>query len=311
MRSILLISILGLLCVSCATSTRQTDALVRKHRSLPGSSRIIDVPHFKQSKNHCGPQALAMMLNHSGKKVSVSDMKRMSFTKSLDGTFQSDILSTSRRSGMLTLPVNNLHDLLKEVSDKNPVLVFQNLGFSFMEQWHYAVVTGYDLSGPDVYLHTGNKKNQKTDMRFFERSWKLGGFWGIVVLPPGEISRSHSLEEHIRETIHLEEAGLMSEAKISYERILLEWPESLFARLGLSNMAYAQKDFLRAENLIREALVYHPESAILWHNLAFIQAERKHFESARESSKKALSYVSEEERAKFQESLKELLAEAP
>ena len=123
-----LLLIVALLLVGCATSTRQTDGLVKNHTGLPSSSKLEDVPLIKQARNHCGPAAMAMMMKHAGKNVSLEELTSQMFTKDLEGTFQADMTSTARHQGMLAIQINDLTSLIKEISAGNPVVVFQNLG---------------------------------------------------------------------------------------------------------------------------------------------------------------------------------------
>lgn len=291
----------------CATSTRQTDRLLKSPTDLPAKSRLTELKLIKQKQNHCGPATLAMVLKHVGKNVSLTEITLQSFTEKAQGTFQADMLSTARHQGMLTIPINNMEDLIKETAAGHAVIVFQNLGFSWWPQWHYAVVSGHDLSGPDIYLHTGDKKFAKTDMRFFERSWKLGGYWGLLILPPDQLSASGSELDHAQGGALLEQLGKYREAQMSYEKMLTRWPQSLSALIGLGNIAYAEAQYPLAMSALNKAVLHHPRSAVAWHNLAFAQwaAGKKSF--AHTSAQRALGLVDNESRATYQNSLAEFL----
>lgn len=302
MKALLLLCLM--MAVGCATRTRQTDRLVKDHGLLPNEAHIKHVPHVTQPENHCGPASMAMVLKYVGRSASAKELAKSMMTPKLKGTFQADMLLAARRQGMLTLPMRDMKQILTEVSQGNPIIVFQNLGLSFIPQWHYAVVTGHNLSGPDIYLHSGKKIHDKIDMRFFERSWIMGGRWALLVLPPGKLSTTTSELDHLRAISFLEELKDFSAARLSYQAILKKWPTSLAAHIGLGNVTY-QLGFKEQSLLyLQKAVAHHPSSAIAWHNLATVQGELKKIKDARASAQKAFELADEETRNQFAESLK-------
>lgn len=298
---------MALLFQGCATRSLKTDALVKDHHDLPVSAKIKDVPFIKQTRNHCGPASLAMILESLKIKTDLDHLSSQMITPGALGTFTTDLVTTVRRQGMLAVEVNELENLLAEIAAGNPVLVFQNLGFRYFPQWHYAVALGYQLNGPDVILHSGSYKYLSTDMRFFERSWSLAGNWGIVVLPPGKLSATGTELAHASSTSGLERIGKLAEAKISYERILVRWPKSLPALIGLSNVHFSQKNIELSIKHLKLATKFHPESSIAWHNLAYVQGEAGKKQIARLSAKKALRLANPSEKLVFMENLKDYL----
>lgn len=310
MRFLFLISLL-IVVAGCATRTRQTDRLVKDHSRLPVEGHLSDVPFIEQKMNHCGPATLAMVLGHKGKNISVGDLAGSMMIKNLPGTFQADMLLEARRRGLQTLKLTDLEQILAEVSKGHPVIVFQNLGFSMMPKWHYAVVTGYDLRGPDVFLHSGNLRNKKTDMRFFERSWILGGHWALLLLRPEELSETGSEIDHVNAISHFENLKDFASAKKGYETILSKWPRSLPAYIGLGNVNYHMGDKHLSMINLKKAVSFHQDSAIAWHNLATVQGELGRIKEARLSAKKAIELSSDGTREQFRKSLKAHLLDLP
>jgi predicted Zn-dependent protease len=306
MKSLLLAFIL-LVSAACATRTKETDGLVKGHPSLPHAAHLTDVVHIEQEDYHCGPATMAMVLSHAGKVTSPRDLAASMMVKNLKGTFQMDMLLAARQAGMQTIELKGLEQVLTEVSQGHPVIVFQNLGLTSLPQWHYSVVTGFDLSGPDIFLHTGDKKNQKTDMRLFERSWILGGNWALLVLPTDQLSATGNELDHVHALSFLEQRKNFDAASTGYKSILHKWPQSLSAHIGLGNVHYQQGDKIRSMSYLKRAVGYHPESDIAWHNLAIVQGELGQLAAARLSSIKALTLSSVETRAQFEKSLKDLL----
>ena len=290
--------------VGCASMSKQADRIVKDNGSLPKKSLIKDIPLIKQKKNHCGPATLTMAIHHLGKDTSLEEITSQAFTDKGQGTFQTDMLGTARRQGLLTIPIHTMEDLILELSAGHPVIAFQNVGLSWLQQWHYVLVVGHDLQGPDVYLHTGDQSYAKTDMRFFERSWNLGQYWGFVALLPTQLAESANDLAHVEAASNLENLGLIKGAKISYETILKKWPESLPALIGFANTLYTEKNFKRSALVLKEAVKYHPQASVAWHNLAFAQLKQGDQKSAKDSASKAIQYANPEEFEAIKSNLK-------
>ncbi len=304
---ILLLGLVAILTSSCATRTFQTDRIVHSKLGIPRAHRINDVSFIKQKENHCGPASLAMMLSHHKKMIPVQELASQMYTPLKQGTFQTDLISATRRQGMMALPVNSMENLLKELAAGNPVLVFQNLGMKKIPKWHYAVATGYDLKTPDLILHTGPYKNYKTDMRLFEYTWALGDFWGLVVLPPGQLSKTASELDHMQAAVGLEQLEKFDEVEKAYLSILERWPDSLSALIGMGNIRYSQARYSEAVIYLTAATIKHPASSTAWHNLALAQGSARMYKEAMKSSLKAISLVETNKVKAFQESLKDYL----
>lgn len=299
--------IVALLIQGCATRTPGTDALSKDHAGLVKSHKINSVPFIKQEINHCGPASLGMVLKFHERDINLDELTQQMYTPGSKGTFSMDFITSVRRQGMLGIAINDLKSLLLEISSGHPVIVFQNLGFSSMPNWHYAVALGYDLSGPDLILHSGKNKFLKTDMRMFERSWSMANHWALVVLPPGKLAASADDLEHVEGISGLEKIGNLDAARKSYEVVLKKWPQSLPALIGMGNVLYSKKDFSGSLRYLTEATRFHPDSAMAWHNLATAQGAAGLYKDARVSSKKALTLVESSELPAYKESLKNWL----
>ena len=303
-----LVSVLvAMLFTGCASRTFQTDSIVHSKLGIPKASRIHDVPFIKQKENYCGPASLAMLLRHRNMSVPVDELASQMYTPLKEGTFQTDIISATRRQAMMALPVNSVENLLKELAAGNPVLVFQNLGLKKIPKWHYAVATGYDLKRPAIILHSGANKNHKTDMRVFEHSWSLGNYWAITVLSPGKLSVTASELDHMQAAVGLEQLKKFDEAEKAYLSILERWPFSLSALIGMGNVRFTQARYSEAVIYLMAATIKHPNSSTAWHNLALAQGAAKMLREATLSSLKAISLVDFHNEKTFRESLKDYL----
>lgn len=296
--------LLALAFIGCASSSPQTDAYLLKNHLISKSYQIENMPFIEQSAGYCGPATLAMALQFSGKNISEQEVAAQVFTPGMKGTLQSDMISASRRQGMLAIPIQGLEALLTEVSSGHPVIVFENLALNWLPQWHYALVFGYDLSQQIVTMHSGPEAFKHWDLRKFERSWKLADYWGLVVLPPGQLSATANELNHAKAAAALEQLGKLDEADISYQVILKRWPESLTAGIGASNIAFTKKNPNEAERILKKTILFHPTSAACWHNLAIALGTNKKTKEAKESAKQALKWATEEEKKSFLANLK-------
>lgn len=303
----LLLTALWLGLSACATPARQTDAFLRGPRDIPERRELANVPFVKQTENFCGPATLTMAMQWAGKQVSVDEIAGQVFTPGKKGTLQLDLIGASRRQGLLAVPIQGISALLHEVAAGHPVLVLENLAFSWYPRWHYALVYGYDLKEPELLMHSGNEEAKRWSLRKFERSWLYSQYWGLVVLPPGEMAATADELAHAEGAAGLEQLGKFPEAELVYRNILKRWPGSLAALIGLGNISYARGEFGASVKILREATAAHPDSPEAWHNLATAEGAAKMKKAARKSAARALSLAPPESVAIYRESLKEFI----
>lgn len=296
------IYLLGMLILfgGCASRTYKFPGVASK-------ARVDRVPFIAQKKNYCGPATLSMAMNHRGRMISVDELGEQMMTPLPGGTYQTDMLTASRRNGMMAVGVYSLENLFKEIEAGNPVIVFQNLALEKMPKWHYALVTGYNLPAKEVLLHSGPDKDLHMNIGVFDHTWALGSYWGLVIMEPGKISATGNELQHMSAASGLEAAGKIAEAEQSYISIIERWTDSLSARIGLANIRYNQGNYAEAVIYLRAATLKHPESSIAWHNLAIAQNAARMQEEALESSKKAISLADSSVKAKYEESLKDII----
>ncbi len=265
------IFILWFLCLGCVTRAVQTEALLVEPGDRAAQHLIEDVAFIDQSLGYCGPATLTMAMRRAGQDVTVEEIAKQIYTPGLKGSLQSDLIGASRRQGLMAIPIRNLSALLDEVAAGHPVIIFENLGLTWAPNWHYALVLGYDLKKQEIVMHSGHEPYFHWDLKKFERSWMLGDYWGLVVLPAGELSVSANELTQVAAAFGLEQAKKYVEAEKSYNRILEKWPDSLVALIGLGNLAYQNGDQKKALEFLQRAVKAHPESAAAKHNLSVAQ----------------------------------------
>lgn len=266
--------LMTLLLFGCVTRAVQTEALLSAHQDLPKKFEIKEVPFIDQSVGYCGPATLTMVMNWAGQKVSVNEVAAQVYTPGLKGSFQADMISASRRQGLMAVPIQNLSSLLREVSAGHPVVIFENLSVSWAPQWHYAVVLGFDIEKQEVIMHSGHDAFYHWDMSKFERSWMLGEYWGLVVLPAGELAVAAGEMDHVKAAVGLEQSKKDTEAEKSYQKILQKWPDNLVSLIGLANLAYKNGNPNLSVDLLKRAIKAHPDSEAAKHNLAVAQGKK-------------------------------------
>ncbi|MES2966057.1 MAG: PA2778 family cysteine peptidase [Bdellovibrionota bacterium] len=252
----------------CATTAPQSTELLRAPGNVERSASVAGVPFIEQKAGHCGPATLTMAMRWAGHDVAVDEIAPRVMTSAKAGSLQEDMIGATRREGLMAIRLEGLRALLSELSAGHPVIVFENLGLSWAPQWHYAIVTGYDLDRRELVMHSGPEADERVDMKVFERSWKHSNYWALVVLPVGAVANSAGELENMRAAAGLELASRPELAEVAYRAILAKWPDSLSARIGIANVAYAKKDFRRAVSLLEEASRLHPSSEAVRHNLA-------------------------------------------
>jgi tetratricopeptide (TPR) repeat protein len=288
---------------ACATADLPEPAVLPA--GLPGEARVADVPFYPQEDLYCGPASLAMVLTWSGAPATQEQVANAIYTPGREGTLQHDLLAGARREGRLAVPVQGLEGLLGELAAGHPVLVLQNLGLDWAEQWHYAVAIGYDLDEGEIILHSGLEAERATSLATFDRTWARAERWGVVVLPPGSLPATAGEAEVLQAAASLERAERPAEAAQAYAAILDRWPSSFAALMGLGNARFAAGQVLGAESAFRTATSLHPDEAPAWNNLAHVLAAQGELSEALQAAKRAVDLGGPQDAA-YRQTLREI-----
>jgi tetratricopeptide (TPR) repeat protein len=265
------------------------DALKRQPGTLPEKAAVAKPVFFAQRTKECGPAALAMAFGHAGISVHPDDLVNEVYNKGREGTLTPAVLAAVRRRGRIAYPVGQLSALFRAVSGNRPAIVLQNLGLQMFPQWHYAVVVGYDLKEGEVILHSGTTKFLRMSLETFERTWARGGYWGLLVLRPGEFPDPVDETTYVKAAAGIERAGRAREAVDAYRAAATRWPENLVAWMGSGNSLYKLKDKRGAAQAYRNAVRRHPNSGAALNNLAHVLAELGRLVEAERAARKAVA----------------------
>ena|ERR1017187_5709591 len=291
----------------CATVGRNTEAYLATSPRIPVAIELREVPFIEQTENFCGPASLAMIMNWAGKSTSLDEAGKQIYTPGKAGAFQEDILGAGRREGLLSLSIHGVPALIEELASGHPVIIFENLGFSWFPKWHYAVVVGYDLNERKFIIHSGSHAFKRITFAKLETDWTLADSWGAVILPPTEISTSADDLDQVAAASVLEKMGKATEAQKIYKNILNRWPNSIGSLIGLGNIYYAAGNYKGAVRFLSRATISNPSLALIWHNLATAQGAAHMNAQARASAHKAIELVDTDTATVYRESLKDWL----
>ena len=240
----------------------------RQVLSLTDPVELTDTPFFPQKKFQCGPAALATLLQVSDVTVVPAELEKQVYLPKRKGSLQAELLAAVRRHDRLPyLLQDNFTALAAELAAGNPVLVLQNLGFSFAPRFHYAVVVG--LTDREVILRSGEQRRLQMQHRDFLRSWKAADYWAMVVVHPGQFPAGYNKESYLKASIALESAGRLQAAAKSYRALCKREPDDCEdALFGIANIYLKSGEQKRAIAHYRQLLALAPSHAGAANNLA-------------------------------------------
>ena len=246
----------------CMSAAKQTKQFYAEQNVAPRQVLLKDVPFIAQAIGHCGPATLSMVLSYQGRLTPEQTIAAKIFNSEKKGTLPADMIMAARSEMMFAVPIYGLTSLLQEVEVGHPVIVFENLGIRLWPQWHYAVVIGFDTKLRTVTLHTGPDSFKTESMAVFELSWSLGNYWGLVIIPPGQLSPTATEVDQITAAVALENLGFLDAAEISYKALINRWPQSYVAVLGLGQIAFQKKKYKEAVHFFERAVAAKPDSTV-------------------------------------------------
>lgn len=269
------IALLFALAVGSGCAAMSRDSAVASHASgMTSTARLIDVPFYAQTTDQCGPAALAMTLGWSGLDVSPLDLAAEVYAPERHGSLQPDLVTATRRRGRIAYPLNGRDELVRELRAGHPAIVLQNVGLTWLERWHYAVVVGYDADAKAFVLNTGKQRARVVGEETFLNTWQRAGAWALLTLRPDELPAKLDERRWLEASVGLEHAGRPEMAAVAYRTALQRWPASYAGRIGLANAAYTLGDLATAETALREAVTLEPSEAAAWNNFAQVLGER-------------------------------------
>lgn len=285
-----LVGVFLLSLVACANPPQTRLVLGSSPVFLPRHVELTEVPFFAQEAFQCGPASLAMSLNAAGIEVTPETLKPELYLPDRHGSLQVEMLAVTRRHGATAYQLApELNDVLREISAGTPVVVLQNLAFSWYPVWHYAVVIGYDLDREEIILRSGPEQRQILPMNTFEYTWARSSYWAMVALPPGTIPKTAEEAAFVAAVSALEKIAEPEHVQKTYIAALNYWPGNLAAQIGIGNTAYRLHNLAQAEAAFRQAAHDHPDSVAAFNNLAQALSDQALYAEALEAAHRAVS----------------------
>lgn len=266
--------VLALLHFLTACAGQPVDLTTVSVQVLPAEHRIEALPFHPQVEDQCGPASLATMLGYRGIAVDPAALRDKIYIPGKEGTLTTEMVARARRYGLLVYPLRpELADILAEVAAGNPVLVLQNLSFSWLPRWHFSLVIGYDLDRRRLILRSGNESALEVSVELFLKTWDRAQRWGVVMHQPSGISATAEESRYIDAAHELESIGESRAALQAYETAIAHWPDNSTARFGAGNMAFQLGRYSEAFAFYEEYIGINPSAAAGWNNLAFTLAQ--------------------------------------
>lgn len=298
--SVLRICILAFFCLLTACAANGVRETTR-NTQVPRHAELTSTPFFPQAEYQCGPAALATALTAVDISVTPDQLTPEVYVPSRQGSLQIEMLAAARRHGALAVQIPpQLEAVIQEVSAGNVVVVMQNLGFSWVPSWHYAVVVGYDLDKELVWLRSGTFERFEMSLNAFQRTWARSGHWAFVALPPGKLPASASADEVAKALVAYEKNVSATMAKTAYQAAVNKWPDHQVLLMGLGNAAYAANDLPLAAVTFRHMTEVHPDSAAAYNNLANVLLAQQKIAQAEVVAEKGLVIAGNDEKLKLQ-----------
>ena len=237
--------------------------------------RLESIAFFPQTELHCGPAALATVLDHSGLDIDYPALVERVYLPGRGGTLQVELIAATRSLNRIpwVLPPD-LPAVLDEVAAGRPVLVLENQGLRTRPFWHYAVVIGFDPDRREIIQHSGTHAFLAQPMRRWLRDWNLAGRWALVTLPPDQLPLAPDRERWLQTLADFEAVAEAQASLIAWQTAGQRWPETPLVWLGQGNSHYRLGETARAVAAFEQALALDPDQPAAAFNLAWLLLEQ-------------------------------------
>ncbi len=281
--------VLALFALLTGCATPQLSGLLQQAPpDLPPTAQLKAVPFFPQADYQCGPASLAMVAQFAGVPVTPEELRPQVYLPQRQGSLQLEMLAATRRQGLVAWTLApQLHELLRQVADGQPVVVLQNLSLPWAPLWHYAVVVGYELPTQTIWLHSGLNERMAMSLRTFERTWARGRHWAMLALPPTRLPAGARPLPWMQAAAALERVHPAAAGR-AYETAVQAWPGEAGGWLGLGNALYAQGRLEDAVRAFEAATGLAPDFADAWNNLAQVHFEQMRWDEAAQAIEQAV-----------------------
>jgi ABC-type bacteriocin/lantibiotic exporter with double-glycine peptidase domain len=145
---------------------------------------MLEVPAIRQSRERCGPAALAMVLRYYGAGPAAIAEAERAYDPVLRGALITDLAAAARRAGFraaVESPEEEaLFDLLRQ---RTPPLLLYERGMGPIGRGHYGVLVGWDPARRSFVLNDGGAHPRRLDRDDLMRRWHAAGGRALIVRP--------------------------------------------------------------------------------------------------------------------------------
>jgi tetratricopeptide (TPR) repeat protein len=118
--------------------------------------------------------------------------------------------------------------------------------------------------------------------------WRDSNYWAMVAMPPGRLPATATETSYGAAVAAFERLGYAAEARQAYAAMLVRWPESFVALMGLGNSLHAQGQLAPAADAFRRATLARPADAAAFNNLAQTLGDQGLWREALEPARRAV-----------------------
>lgn len=247
----------------------QTRALLDNRPAIKPHYQIQNVPFYPQQQFFCGPTTLAEVANYHQQSLNPFDIAPLTFVPGLEGSLQIEMVAATRQLGMVAYAQQGkLQQLLRLLADDIPVIVLQNNSIAWLPQWHYAVITGYDLDSELLTMHSGVTPNHTLNFSTFERTWQRANYWMLAMLPPEKTSASLEPFLYTKACQDLLDTGQGDVAVVALKSAIVQWPDYWLGYFLLANH-YLESEVELALTWYQQGYEYGKHHASFLNNYAY------------------------------------------
>ncbi|ALS97591.1 PA2778 family cysteine peptidase [Lacimicrobium alkaliphilum] len=236
-----------LMLLSGCQTPQQTQRLLSAPPEIARQHLIPDIPFYPQQQYFCGPTTLSEVAGFYGLEHSPNDIALNTFVPDLEGSLQVEMTAAARQLGLLAYAQRaNMEQLLSLIAENIPVIVLQNNGIAILPQWHYAVVTGYDLETAEVILNTGVTQRHRLNFATFERTWQRGNYWMLTMLPGDKASKHLDPFVYTKACQDLLNTNQTDTGIAALKTATKQWPEYWLPYFLLANHYFSEQPLVAA-----------------------------------------------------------------
>lgn len=228
--------------------------------TLAPAVELEDTAFYPQLKHHCGPAALATVLESAGTAPAYDQVVDQVYIPELEGSLQVELMAAARGFGRIPFRIaGDLESVLTEVQAGHPVLILQNLGARSLSAWHYAVVIGHDRDKNRILMRSGTEQRLAVPTGRWLRQWGRAGRWAIVVLEPGRLPATVRRSSALRALADFDDQADGTSRLPAWQAAVKQWPDEPLVWMGRGNARYSLGQLESAAEDFEQALATRPD----------------------------------------------------